>query len=474
MTTTTETGRPIRPVAVRARYFTALAAIACLVPTLLLTALPELEVYGNRSLHIALETVAAFVLLLVASVLFGRYRLSGSGRDLFALLAVMVLAMNNLFLSVLTSIVTAHPSAFTTWASHGAGVLGAVVFAVAALASTRPVRRRTELLAVAGTAAILIGIVIIAGLFAGELPGQFASPPTDRQSLERFHQQPMLTVLESLAALCFAVAAFAFARHADRERDTLQMWLGIFAMIASVAFINFALVPTLYTELLYAGDVFLLVADLLLLLGTILEIGVYQASVTEAAVLDERRRVARDLHDGVAQELAFISSQMRWIVKQEPEKRAVDQIMDSVERALDESRAAISALSRPADESLHTALANAAADIGTRVGARLELDLDERVDLPGPWREALVRITREAVANAVRHGRARTVSVQLRDADGVWLRVTDDGEGFDPTDVHPGGGYGLTSMRERTEALGGQFSVSSAPGEGTCVEIELP
>jgi signal transduction histidine kinase len=245
-------------------------------------------------------------------------------------------------------------------------------------------------------------------------------------------------------------------------------------MIASVAFINFALVPTLYTELLYAGDVFLLVADLLLLLGTILEIGIYQASVTEAAVLDERRRVARDLHDGVAQELAFISSQMRWIVKQEPEKRAVDQIMDSVERALDESRAAISALSRPADESLHTALANAAADIGTRVGARLELDLDERVDLPGPWREALVRITREAVANAVRHGRARTVSVQLRDADGVWLRVTDDGEGFDPTDVHPGGGYGLTSMRERTEALGGQFSVSSNPGEGTCVEIQLP
>jgi signal transduction histidine kinase len=474
MTTRAETGTSLRSVAIRARYFTALAAIACLVPTLLLTALPQQEVYGNRSLHVALETVAAFVLLLVASVLFGRYRLSGSGRDLFALLAVMVLAANNLFLSVLTSIVTAHPSAFTTWASHLAGVLGAIMFAVAALAPATPVRRRTKVLAAAGTGAILIGIVTVTGIFAGELPGQFASPPTDRESLERFHQQPVLTVLESLAALCFAIAAFAFARHADRERDPLQMWLGIFAIMASVAFINFALVPTLYTELLYAGDILLLVADLLLLLGTILEIGVYQASVTQAAVLDERRRVARDLHDGVAQELAFISSQMRWIVKQDPEKRAVDQIMDSVERALDESRAAISALSRPGDESLHVALANAAADIGTRVGARLELDLDERVDLPAPWREALVRITREAVANAVRHGRARTVSIQLRDTDGVWLRVTDDGEGFDPTDVRPGSGYGLTSMRERTETLGGQFTVSSVPGEGTCVEVQLP
>jgi signal transduction histidine kinase len=244
--------------------------------------------------------------------------------------------------------------------------------------------------------------------------------------------------------------------------------------MASVAFINFALVPTLYTELLYAGDVLLLIADLFLLFGTILEIGTYQASVTQAAVLDERRRVARDLHDGVAQELAFISSQMRWIVRQEPEERAVDQIMDSVERALDESRAAISALSRPAEESLHMALANAATDIGTRVGAHLEFDLDERVAVPAEWREALVRITREAVANAVRHGRARTVTVQLRDADGVWLRVTDDGVGFDHNDSRSESGYGLTSMRERSEALGGQFSVASVPGEGTCVEVQLP
>jgi signal transduction histidine kinase len=473
MTTRAETGTSLRSVAVRARYFTALAAIACLVPTLLLTALPQSEVYGNRSLHVALETVAAFVLLLVASVLFGRYRLSGSGRDLFAVLAITVLAVNNLFLSVLSSIVTAHASAFTTWASHLAGLLGAVMFAVAALAPAVPVRRRTELLAAVGTGGILIGIVAVTALFASELPGQFASVPTDRESLERFHQQPTLTVIESLAALCFAIAAFAFARHADRERDSLQMWLGIFAIMASVAFINFALVPTLYTELLYAGDVLLLVADLLLLFGTILEIGTYQASVTQAAVLDERRRVARDLHDGVAQELAFISSQMRWIVRQEPEERAVDQIMDSVERALDESRAAISALSRPAEESLHMALANAATDIGTRVGARLEFDLDERVVVRAEWREALVRITREAVANAVRHGRARTVTVELRDADGVWLRVTDDGVGFDHTASRSESGYGLTSMRERSEALGGQFSVSSVPGEGTCVEVQL-
>jgi signal transduction histidine kinase len=475
--TTERRASSFKPVVATARYFTSLTAIVCLGLTLLLDAFPRLApVYHNDSLHVALAMAAALVLVLVAVVLLGRYRRSASARDLLALLAVSVLAVKNLLLSALSAILTESATAFTTWVFHGSRLLGAALLAAAAIAPGRPLRRRrpTELLAAVSTAALLGAIVGVTAVFAGELPGQFDTLPTDREGLQRFGQQPALTVLESFAALFYGVAAVAFAYHADRARDPFQMWLAIGSVIASIAFVNYALYPTLYTELLYTGDIFLFVSVLAFLFGTIREIGAYQATVTQAAVLDERRRVARDLHDGVAQELAFISSQLRWIVRQQPEERAVDQIMDSVERALDESRAAISALSRPTDESLHRALAHAATDIGSRVGARLDLDIDERVDVAGPWREALVRITREAVANAVRHGRARTVTVQLRDADGVWLRVTDDGVGFDPNGLRQEGGYGLTSMRERAEALGGQFSVSSEPGQGTSVEIMLP
>jgi len=96
------------------------------------------------------------------------------------------------------------------------------------------------------------------------------------------------------------------------------------------------------------------------------------------------------------------------------------------------------------------------------------------VAVPPAWEEALPRILREAVANAVRHGRAQTVTVHLRDADGIWLRVTDDGTGFDVTDVRSDTSFGLIGMKERAEALGGDFKLSSEPGRGTSVEVLLP
>jgi signal transduction histidine kinase len=460
-----------------ARYAVSLVAVACLLLTVILNAFPEaVPVYHNRSLHVALETVAALVLLLVASVLAGRYRRSASPRDLLALLAVSVLAANNLFVSVLTAVLTTHPNDFTTWISHSTYVLGPVLLAAATLVPSTPLRRRrrVELLAVIGTAAILGAIIAVTASLGSDLPGQFAEPPTDRESLELLHQQPALTVLESFAALCFAIAAAALAQRADRERDSFQMWLALFAVIASVAFVNYALFPTLYTELIYVGDILLLVADLALLIGMTREIATYQNAVAQAAVLDERRRLARDLHDGVAQELAFIASQLRWSAGAPPEAHEMDHIIEAVERALDESRGAIAALSRSVDEPLHEALGHTAMDVAERLGGRVELDLDENIQVPAQWREALGRIVREAVANAIRHGHARTVRVELHDRESApSLKISDDGNGFDLSQPHSPSSFGLISMQERTESLGGEFKLESTLGEGTCVEVLL-
>jgi signal transduction histidine kinase len=251
------------------------------------------------------------------------------------------------------------------------------------------------------------------------------------------------------------------------------MWLALFAVIASVAFFNYALLPTLYTELIYAGDILLLVADLALLIGMTREIATYQDAVAQAAVLDERRRLARDLHDGVAQELAFIASQLRWSAGAPPDNREMDHILEAVERALDESRGAIAALSRSVDEPLHLALAHTAMDVAERLGGRVELELDEEIQVPAPWREALGRIVREAVANAIRHGHARTVKVEFReDGDGrPWLKISDDGDGFDLSEPHSPSSFGLISMKERTESLGGEFKLESEVGTGTSVEV---
>lgn len=458
-----------------AGYTISLIATGCLVITVVLAAYPELApVYQNRSLHVAFGTVAAFVLLVVSSVLLGRYRRTGSARDLLALAAFLVLAGKNLFLSVATAVVTEGQSEFENWAFHGVRLLGAALLALAAFAPAARLtkRRRAEMLVVLGTAGALAVIVAITVLIP-DLPGQFANPPTDRESLERFGQQPVLTALESFAALCYAAAAVQFARHADREGDRYLMWLSIYAVVGSIAFLNYALFPTLYTELIYAGDIFLLASVLAVLVGTTREIAAYQAAVAHAAVLDERRRFARDLHDGVAQELAYIASQLRWTRRQPPTEEEMDQILESVERALDESRGAIAALSRPIDEDLHRALAHAAENVVDRLGGHLELNLEEDVDAPPVWREALTRIVREAVANAVRHGHARTIKVDLTTTEGTRLRISDDGDGFDPSEPRSPTSFGLISMKERTESLGGQFIISSEPGAGTSVEVVL-
>jgi signal transduction histidine kinase len=465
-----------------ARYIVALTAAVGLGFALLVNTIPALEpAYQNRALHVAKETAAALVLLLVAALLFGRFRRSGQLLDLLALAGVVVLAGKALVFSVVAAILIEPGGGLTTWRTTGAGMLGAALLAAGAISTQRALQDRTRaLLLTAGGCLGAIGILAgAAGFF--DLPAAFTDPPETREDLQTLSQDSALLIADLGASVLFLVAGAAFARRAEQEGDEFELWLAIGSVIAGIGYLNYSLFPSLYTDFLYAGDIFRIAAVLAWGIGTIRVIGAYQAAYAESAVQEERRRVARDLHDGVAQELSFISSQMHWLSRETSEAQAggelresTDQIMEAVQRALDESRGAISALSRPADEPLHLTLAHTAEEVTNRLGARLELDLDNRVAVSPAWEEALTRILREAVANAVRHGRARIVNVQLRDADGIWLRITDDGGGFDTSQPGSETGYGLTSMRERTESLGGEFQISSEPGHGSCVEIQLP
>src|SRR5207248_489161 len=219
------------------------------------------------------------------------------------------------------------------------------------------------------------------------------------------------------------------------------------------------------------ADLIRLAFYLAILAGALREIRAYQRQAAVAAVLDERRRLARDLHDGLAQELTFISMQSRRL--REPGEAAG--LQEAAERALDESRAAISALSRRADEPLATAVAQVAETLTARTGARLRLDLDRSVDLQGEGRESLLRIVREAVSNGVRHGGASEVCIVLRYEKGLRVTISDNGSGFEP--ARPGGrvdSFGLVSMHERAQALGGRIEVRSQPERGTEVEVVLP
>jgi signal transduction histidine kinase len=100
------------------------------------------------------------------------------------------------------------------------------------------------------------------------------------------------------------------------------------------------------------------------------------------------------------------------------------------------------------------------------------LDLPTELDLPTNAVEALLRIVREAINNVGRHGDADTVWVTVSTGDAIAVTIADDGEGFDATVASSG--FGLTSMRERTEALGGVFTVTTAAGQGATIRVDIP
>jgi signal transduction histidine kinase len=191
----------------------------------------------------------------------------------------------------------------------------------------------------------------------------------------------------------------------------------------------------------------------------------------DAAVARDRRRIARELHDGLAQELAFVVTQCSRLAS-EP---GVGRIAEAAQTALAEARRAMLDLRRPAGTPLAAELEQVARRAADRAGLRLELRLAEGVDLPPVARVELSRILHEAIANAARHAKATGVCVELSGGRGARLTVSDDGVGFDPDRpeaVFPG--FGILGMRERVRIIGGELSIVSRPFLGTRVEVLIP
>jgi signal transduction histidine kinase len=462
--------------AATARHATVAAAGACLAVSLLLNVVPAFDpTLGNRRFHVGVEVAAAMVLIFIGAVLVGRFRRDSSRRTLLMFAAVGVLAFDNLLSAVVTTTARDVTGGFATWATAGDGILGALLLAMAAHLPDQRIRRtRREIARILGPTAVMLSATLALAAIVGDaLPAAFSELPTSTEDL-LLSESPALIVAAGITALGYALAAAGFARLAEREDDEFLAWLGVGSVIAAVAFLDYALFPSQFTPLLASGDLMLLAAVAALAIGAVREIAHGEALTVHSAVVEERRRVARDLHDGVAQELAFISSQLQWFIREPTNHEPLNLVMAAVDRALDESRGAIASLNRPVDETLDVAVGHAALDIAARIGARIELDLEEGIEVPPHSREALLRIVRESMGNAVRHGGARTIDLQLRAEDGIRMRVADDGKGFDPDAPRSSSSYGLTSMRERTELVGGSFKISSAPGNGTTVEVVLP
>jgi PAS domain S-box-containing protein len=200
----------------------------------------------------------------------------------------------------------------------------------------------------------------------------------------------------------------------------------------------------------------------------------------ELAAGEERAHLARELHDSVTQALfsmTLVTRSVEMLLEKDPTgaRAQLSQLRDLQRDALAEMRALIFEL-RPGNleqDGLVRALKTHASALQGRLGLPIVVESDLADRLPLPAEEVVYRIAQEALHNVVKHAAAHQVRVDVRaEGAGVRLRVEDDGKGFDPARV-PDGHLGLAGMRARAERVGAAFSVDSAPGKGTIIEVAL-
>jgi signal transduction histidine kinase len=212
------------------------------------------------------------------------------------------------------------------------------------------------------------------------------------------------------------------------------------------------------------------------------QMGIIRQKLRSGAVLEERNRIARELHDTLEQELAGITMQLDLAVdcfQQAPRvaQQALETARNMSRHSMVEARRSVWDLRCQLleDGDLVSALAQIVAPLAPREQVKVDTKIQgSPVRLPGPVEMNLLRIGQEAVANAVKHGRARQVSIELRYAPtSVCLTVSDDGHGFAVDQGSPTGHFGLLDMRERAQSMGSQLKVESEPGSGTRVAVEV-
>ena len=446
---------------------TAVAAAFGLLVTVVVLGVPSLRfAYRSTAGHLVLETAVTLVAGLVALLLYGRYRRSSALGELLLVYAMSLLALTALVFVTLPGLIGRDAGeTASSWAALVVRLVGALlILAAAVVPSTRVHKVAQPWRELVGVGLALVAVGIVTYGLASVLPDAVDVTVTAEDSAQPvFEGHPVVFALQVVDLVCYAVAAVAFTRRAQRDGDDMLGWFGAAAALGAWARVSFLLFPSLYTDWLYAGDLLRLGMYVLLLVGAVREIRDYWDAQTSVAVESERRRLARELHDGVVQELGYIRTQTYRPVGPNP----LDAIGAAADRALDEARRAIHSLAAPTDEALATALRRASNEVGDRYDVPVELALDESVSVSPPVREELVRIAREAVANAARHGQAPAISVAL---SAGCLEVRDRGNGFDPAQGR-NGSFGLTSMRERAAAIDAHVVVESAPGRGTRVRV---
>lgn len=477
------TGNTLRALRPYALLWLALAGmIAALVMP------PNLPIAGHAPLlAVGIATLGGTVGLALLQLGILRYWTLGSPRDLCVGLAFGTHAVANLAIRVALPIlgVELRASAVTMIVLFSGVIAGALFLLGLRLGNGPDGDDRRRLLRTLG--ALTLGTIIAAVMAVTLLISRDALPGAIDASARRMleNQALIIDVLPgqagwlvvangALAAVMLLVAA-GFIRCAVASTDLYDHVVATALSLLAAGQLLALLFPPVDVDYVSLGGLFRLFAYLTLLFGLIARTG---RDIADQAAHAERLRLSRELHDGLAQHLGLLILLLSRAREphRPPERvsRDLENAARLVEVAALEARQAIIALR--SDTVTWDELRYAVGTFADDFARNHERSVDVRVSSPRPphaidaaLRIEVLRIAHEACSNAVRHGLAERIEIQLQASDD-WLElsVRDNGRGFDPCHTTPGG-VGLASMRERVERHDGTLTVKSTPGGGATV-----
>ena len=460
-------------------------------------------------LDVAINVSATLVAGAVAILGWVRWLEQRESTALFESSAFLMLMSTNLL--TVGAVLIGHPEVFGLDAPDvpGRGSLGAflwtlarlgaaIVLVVGAVRAIRRERPRLPPLIVVflpATSVLVIGIT--APFLMLPLPSLVrVSEPLVSLGLGNLDLPGTATAFLQIASCAlFFMVALLYRRLYRRDARLLHAFLATGLLVAGFSQLHFALEPTVTAGTVTAADVLRVLSYGILFFGIEAQAQADAGQLRRAnselerlreleaanAVLAERSRLAREVHDGLAQDLWFAKLLQARIAQDESvdegTRSTAREVLAALDIALADARQAVMALRTAPDagSSLEQVLASYVDDFGERFGLRSAFEVVDRLPTLPPRTEAeVLRIIQEALNNVGKHADATIVRVQVETLGRhVRFTVIDNGRGFEPDAVDEGR-FGVRSMHERAQLVGGRLDINSRRSEGTRVILEVP
>ena len=488
---------------------TATAALL-IAGTVILIVDPQLDfVIVDKTLDVALNSIATLAGAGLAALAMSRYRESGRLSSLFqasALFLLSVVGGVNVVLVLLKldgriGPTLGLPAQFPVYISVVTWLMAAILFVVGAAATLRSVRVRPafprRLITVPPLAIGVLAVIIYP--IQDQLPPLISNSAVD--ALIRNPQtatplpglEPLLLASAGATAFLLLLAAVLLRFAYVAGGPVTDGFLSVGLVIAAFGEFHFALYPGVYTGLVTTGDALNLAFYGALLLGIDAEarsdlralrtayatLDRLRVTETERAALEERSRLAREIHDGLAQHLWFAKLKHERLAPLVPDSaRGLSvEVGQALDAAIVEARQALVTMRSGTDPQLPLGelLSRTVEDFGNRSGLRVRYSSDDLpAAIPARQQAELLRVVQEALTNVGKHADATMVWVRATmEYEELVVTVGDNGRGFDPHAVR-NEGLGIRGMEERARLVGGQLALESQPSDGTRVILRMP